>query len=433
MVNAERPRGTTVFKDLSANPPTSEEEFTWLWKVYILTLIAQKLREYNIQGAEAKKLYDALEQAGLLKRTFDLSGLLRAAQHLVRSLLQIEVQGGVELNEATFAPSEFVGKISLREPSFDLRQAGFNSVNDLLFCANEALKNHGYSTWVLLDRLDVAFAENHTLEANALRALLKVYNDVRGFDHISLKVFLREDIWRRIFRSGFREASHITKYAILDWNESTLLNLLIRKLLSNKALVADLDIDPKEVLLSSASQEQLFNRLFPDQVEQGINKSTTFKWMVSRCADATEQTAPRELIHLLNSLLEKEIQRLEKGGTPAPEGQLFDRAVFKPALGPVSDARLRQYLYAEYPDHKPYIDQLEHQKTEQSPESLSKIWSITGRAAAERAEQLRDLGFFQRRGSRDRPTYWVPFLYRNALNMIQGRAEEEEDKQGSLL
>src|ERR1700729_1798891 len=42
LVTAERPRGATVFKDLIADPPTSENEFIGLWKLYIVTIIAQQ-------------------------------------------------------------------------------------------------------------------------------------------------------------------------------------------------------------------------------------------------------------------------------------------------------------------------------------------------------------------------------------------------------
>ena len=43
-------------------------------------------------------------------------------------------------------------------------------------------------------------------------------------------------------------------------------------------------------------------------------------------------------------------------------------------------------------------------------------------AAQAKAEELVEIGFFQRRGSRDAPAFWVPFLYRDALEMVQGRA-----------
>jgi len=39
-------------------------------------------------------------------------------------------------------------------------------------------------------------------------------------------------------------------------------------------------------------------------------------------------------------------------------------------------------------------------------------------------QALVEIGFFQQRGGRDNWTYWVPFLYRDALCMSQGLAEE---------
>ena len=35
-----------------------------------------------------------------------------------------------------------------------------------------------------------------------------------------------------------------------------------------------------------------------------------------------------------------------------------------------------------------------------------------------------EIGFFQERGAGDHWTYWVPFLYRDALSMSQGAADE---------
>jgi hypothetical protein len=426
MVAAERPRGTTVFKDLVADPPTTEEEFVWLWKVYIITLIAQKLREYDVKGTEARKLYGALEEVKLLDAAVDLSGLLRVAQRFVRALMRIEPQMGLEFDPVTGNPSGYIGKITLKEPILDMREKGFNSVDTLFRYADTALQTYRYNIWVLLDRLDVAFADNHELEANALRALLRVYGDLRAFNRISLKIFLREDIWKRIFQRGFREASHLNDCAILDWSGGALLNLVMRRLLNNDVLLKEFNIDRQVILGSSQLQDDLFKRLFSPQVEQGPQKPTTFNWIISRCADAAKKTAPREVIHLLKSIQEKEIQRLERGGAIAPDDQLFDRSVFKAALVPVSNARLHQYLYAEYPDQRQFLATLENQKTEQTTDSLAKIWKINEKAAGEKAEQLRDIGFFERRGSREQPTYWVPFLYRDSLSMIQGRAEEDE-------
>ncbi|MFC0365708.1 hypothetical protein ACFFIQ_14175, partial [Sphingobium indicum] len=79
-------------------------------------------------------------------------------------------------------------------------------------------------------------------------------------------------------------------------------------------------------------------------------------------------------------------------------------------------------IYAEYPSERPYIEKLKGEKTEQTPESLSAIWGMSRDAAITKANDLVVLGFFQTRGTRVEPTYWVPFLYRDALNLVQGRA-----------
>ena len=61
----------------------------------------------------------------------------------------------------------------------------------------------------------------------------------------------------------------------------------------------------------------------------GARKAATFDWMVGRCADGSGNTAPRELIQLLNTIKDEEVRRLERGENAAPDDQLFDRAVFK--------------------------------------------------------------------------------------------------------
>jgi hypothetical protein len=423
LVSGENPRGTTVFKDLIADPPATEQEFVVLWKIYLLTIISHRLRDEEIASAEAESVYGALEAAGLLEQDLNLAGLLRLAQRFARRILTpAKLEGGLQLDPLSGLPTGIVGSISLAEPSSELRSQGITSVDGMFEKINRTLQGAGKTVWVLLDRLDVAFAESHELEANAIRALVRVYSDVRGLDHISLKVFLREDIWKRVTAGGLREASHITRFEIMRWTSPMLLNLALRRILSNDVLTDELDIDKDDVLADAAKQTALFARLFPPQVEQGARKAATFDWMVGRCADGTGNTAPRELIHLLNCIRDEEIRRLERGENPAPDEQLFDRSVFKQALPTVSETRLNTYLYAEYPTERRFLEKLQGEKTEQTPESLAEIWALSREEALLKAQQLVALGFFQVRGTRAEPTFWVPFLYRDALNMVQGRA-----------
>jgi Fic family protein len=129
------------------------------------------------------------------------------------------------------------------------------------------------------------------------------------------------------------------------------------------------------------------------------------------------------LIHVLTSLRDKEISRLERGEPPAPGEQLFDRSVFKEALSIVSETRYNQNLLAEHPDLKEILAKLNGEKTEQTVDSLAELWEMERDQAVALAQKFVEIGFFELRGSKDAQTFWVPFLFRDALSMSQGLAE----------
>jgi endo-1,4-beta-D-glucanase Y len=79
-------------------------------------------------------------------------------------------------------------------------------------------------------------------------------------------------------------------------------------------------------------------------------------------------------------------------------------------------------MYAEYPELKDKIVLLDREKTEQIPATLARIWHVEVGEAREYAKKLVEAGFFEERGVRSNPSYWVPFLYRPALRMVQGSA-----------
>ena len=234
---------------------------------------------------------------------------------------------------------------------------------------------------------------------------------------------MRTNIWARITTQGFREASHITRHVTISWNESSLLNLVLRRVLHNEEIRKAYGVGEGISRQSVDEQRKFFYRLCPDQVDVGPNKSNTFDWLLSRTRDGTRQNAPRELIHFLNSLREIQVSALEIGES-APEGeQLFVRPSFKDALPEVSKVRLEQTLYAEHPAQKMWLERLRGTKTLQTAETLAEIWEVTSEVAATRAADLATIGFFEVRGTRQAPQFWVPFLYRDALDLVQGAAE----------
>jgi hypothetical protein len=406
-VPGEKPRGAPAFADLVVDPPTSQQEFVGLWKLYFLCLLGDAFREWGIGGDHAESVVGELERAGLIRQEkTSLQGLIRGALDYVRSLLRWEsVEAGLKLDPATGEPLGLTGKITFREPTPEERNAGLVSMDALFAEVDRALSENGYRIWLVLDRLDVAFAESDEIEGNALRALFGVYSDLREFDAVSVKIFLRTDIWRAITQDGMREASHVEDQVAITWNEQTLLNLVIRRCLNNEVVREFYDARPEDVLADVDAQRTLFYRIFPDQVEPGTRKSTTFDWMLGRTRDGSGKTAPRELIHLLSSLRDEQLRMLEVGHAE-PEGEpLFDRAAFKAALPDVSRVRLEQTLLAEYPSLRRYVEALERRKSQQTLETLMGIWGCDEQEATEAADQLVEVGFFERRQAAGETVY----------------------------
>src|SRR6185437_5482163 len=120
---------------------------------------------------------------------------------------------------------------------------------------------------------------------------------------------------------------------------------------------------------------------------------------------------------------DQQLRALEMGAAEPPDENLFDRASIKAALPEVSKVRFEQTLCAEHPGLKEMLLNLEGEKTQQTPGTLAKIWNVSLEQALANAERLTDIGFFERRGTKEQPLFWVPFLYRDALKMVQGPAD----------
>ena len=427
LVAAENPRGATAFHDLAIDPPVTEREFVSLWKLYIASLLHGALTDFGVQTDASAQLERALVREGLVKGTRSLASLLQGVRRYITSVFRPRaVEGSINIDPLTQLPAGFGGKITFSEPAAPEHDPELRSVDRLLELANEALVGAGVRVWVLFDRLDVAFAENPELESNALRALFRVYLDFGALSNVTLKVFLRTDIWSRITAQGFREASHITRHLTVNWNRSSLLNLVVRRSIHNLTLRESFGVSDDLARRPVEEQEAFFFRLCPEQVDVGPNKPNTFDWLLTRTRDGSKLNAPREMIHFLNSLREVQVKRFEVGES-APEGeQLFARPAFKDALPEVSTVRLEQTLYAEFPELKGWLEKLRGEKTSHTPDTLAEVWGVSREEATLKANELAGVGFFEKRGTSQDPEYWVPFLYRDGLALVQGAAEPSD-------
>jgi hypothetical protein len=424
VIPAENPRGTPAFRDLVDDPPASEDEFRGLWKLYFLALLANYLRRQfaasKTTDGDAVKVIDQLTAVGLLAPApTSLRGMLKAALDYLRGA---SIEGGASVDPSTGAP-KVTAKITLAQPTVAQSTMGYVSADDLIEKLNAALDRTNITVWLVLDRLDVAFTASPALERNALRGLFRVYLDLLAHSRISIKIFLRDDIWRKILSEGFREASHITRTLTINWDLPSLLNLIVRRALHNEALCEFYQVSSGRILSSAEQQMKFFYRLFPPQVDVGAKQTSTLEWMLTRITDGTRRPAPRELVHLLASARDGQLKAYELGSAEPPDECLFDRSSVKGALPEVSKIRFEQTLCAEHPSLKSYLERLEGEKTQQTPTTLAAIWAIPEEKAVAVADELAEVGFFEKRRVREQSFYWIPFLYRDALNLVQGSAD----------
>lgn len=364
---------------------------------------------------------EALEEVGLIPKEPSLRKTLKYAFDYVKSFASLVegVEGSISVDPNSMLQT-LGGRILFREPTSQQAKIGAVSIEDLLEKADSAFGEAGFKAWLLLDRLDVAFSEDEDIEVRALRGLFKYYLDTRALRNTVCKVFLRSDIWERITEAGFREASHIERSITISWRDDDLLQLSVRRMIANKEILEFSKMKKDDILKSQEGMSNFFYRVMPDQVETGANKPTTFNWILGRTVDATGIAAPREIIHFLNCLRDEQISRIEGGSAKIPEGKLFEQTTFKAALPEVSRVRLLQTLYAEYPQHRPFIERFAEQKGVQSLNNISKIWECSDEESAQRLEHLEKIGFLKKQAD---GTWRIPFLYWPALRIIQGSSD----------
>jgi 3-deoxy-D-manno-octulosonate 8-phosphate phosphatase KdsC-like HAD superfamily phosphatase len=60
---------------------------------------------------------------------------------------------------------------------------------------------------------------------------------------------------------------------------------------------------------------------------------------------------------------------------------------------------------------------LKGDRSNQSVQSLAKIWQLTPEEVLRITDKLVDIGFFEKRGTREQPIFWIPYLYHAALEI----------------
>ena len=417
VIAAENPRGAPAFGVLAQNPPKTEFDFINLWTLYFLILLAHRLQ--TDLPAEAKELVKPLHARRLLEDGADQLRVLRRCIDWVRSLRVIPT------TTITFDPRIGVPVATIGlDPRVDKEEAttavGTDWLYEILESADEFLRQRGLSAWILIDRLDIAFEDSEELESNALRGLFKAYRELtRRVSRISLKIFLRDDIWSRITQKEmFRGATHIERETTITWPDELLSHLVARRLLSNVGIQEFAKADPKRAGEDLEYRADVLYRIFPLVVEEGGSATDTLPWMLSRTRDGTGRNTPRELIHLLIAAAKQQIALIDLGAGRPLHGTLFHPTALIRAMAEVSRARLERTIYSEHPTLGALIRELDQETALLTTEDLARIWRMNEEGAHVQASQLVEIGVFAKVRVNEKPCYWVPYLYQSGLGMI---------------
>lgn len=424
LLSAENVRGDTAFEVLREEDDIDEDSFARIWNLYFLVIMVRDLIERGNDDKEITNVAQKLQKAGLDCHTRAKRTILQRVWESVGSVFKPRsIETTTTFDTATSTPI-FTTSIKFGEPTRAEEAKGIVSIKHLFEELDGYLEKKDLTVWILLDRLDAAFSSHPELERNALRALFRVYMDMRAYSRINLKLFLRTDIWDTLSEGGLAEMSHVERDITIKWDMPSLQNVLVQRLLSNPELVSYLGIGEVENPTNDV-QESIIYSIYPRQVESGSGKTkNSFTWVFNRIKDGNDVAAPREMLHFYSEVKDKQLKRLETGAANIPDESLFESASFEEAHKEVSDVRLTRTVYSEYTDVKPWVEALKKSKREQDFESLKKIWGTDPSETRVRIDRLKDIGFFSEKTSKSGfVTYVIPFLYMPSLGIVTGAAE----------
>src|SRR3989344_315083 len=84
IIPAENTRGTPVFNAIKADPPPNEVQFVYLWKLYVVSLIANTPEILDVLGRDYSDLVVELTSAGVIDQ--DKNEILKKVLMYVDSL-----------------------------------------------------------------------------------------------------------------------------------------------------------------------------------------------------------------------------------------------------------------------------------------------------------------------------------------------------------
>ncbi|MFM2377484.1 MAG: hypothetical protein RLZZ143_60 [Cyanobacteriota bacterium] len=296
-------------------------------------------------------------------------------------------------------------------------------IKDALDLVNQKQLKEQQTLWFLYDDLDEDFPEREDIRQQALTGLFQFVRacDARTLTAIRFKIFLREDIWKRL---NFDNKSHFNgRDLLLQWTRIDFLRLALRQAFLSpkfKELVAR--FAPVESI-DQATEEALnhaLELLWGSRRRSGNKAKYVYRWVYERLTDSSGTTFPRSLSALLQGAKEQELTYKGQSSIQSPTDRLLRAKSLEIGLERASEERC-EAIRQEYPDLENFFRALERISALPSREELSQVWERTARSIIPDfdrfAELLSEIGLAQWREKEKR--YGFADIYVYGFKMIR--------------
>lgn len=415
MISGFNSSGEPIFRQLGDENKLTDGQYVTVWKMYFLSLVGNWLLKKHL-GTFSRKMQQVdtlLASVDMLSSDDNAANIFSKLMGWLRNNVTPKAIG-VEFGFNEYGIPVLTPKIELGSEERIKTHPEVISHSDAFSILSDALLEKKIVVWILMDRLDEAFVGRPDIEVPALRALIRTFMDLQAFDNINLKLFVRNDLFRKITKDGFVNLTHVSaRKKEIVWDDDDLYAMLCQRIRKNEGLL-------RAIGLYKPTDKQLFRALFPDQVNAG-GSPNTWKWMLSQIRDGNGVKAPRNIIDLCLIAKEEQLRKERRSSREFISGvSLIESTSLIKAASRLSKLRLEDTLLAEYGDDvKVAIKAFQNGKSDHTEKSLEEIFRISDKLQISLISKvLCDVGFLEQRGDE----YLVPPLYRSGLNITRGKA-----------
>jgi len=409
----------------------SEAEFVDFWCIYLVSLAHEqflKSADYASYlshcGSEIDAFRRACDDAGIPEITARkslrdvLDWVLNALQRLRPKVAYVYPEGGkVELTLFGDLPADAATTPPTGDPHLPRYVGGIKAALEAV------LTRADLSLWLMVDRLDEIFPRRSALETKALRGLLRTL-DIFESKQIRVKVFLRDDILDQVTTGGqgFTALTHVMARgaATLKWSPDDILMLILKRLFASNKLCVFLGVERDRLSASQDYRLEAFYKVFPNTVYSPPAQSRTLKWIYSHTKDGRGVVTPRDVIDLLTHAKQHQQDEFQQDPIGTTDS-LIGSAAIRYGLAELSKIKRDKVLKAELPHLWPDIAKFMGGKTEYSVGALRKL---LGPSSGTTINDLVSIGLLElMRPKAGGTSYKVPSLYRDGLELTQGRQD----------